>query len=191
MAPDPDPTKRRATPMILGTLMIVAAIALAIFAAGVGVGFLYGGLSEEFLNAASPGEHEIDADAGSYQLIRPADARPDDAGTLTVRSLDPDAATITPAKPGSYIEYNSVRYDRLALIELHEDGPVPIALEGDAAHFPVSVRREQIAWMSTAAAVTAVFAVLPVGLFVAGVVLIVREKQRQTRELVDFVSGVR
>ncbi len=184
-------TRRRVAPWALGVLLIIAAVILGIMTAGFAIGFMSGGLSRTFMDADAPGVHELDAAPGSYDLTRARAARPDDAGTLTIRAEDPDSAFVSEAGPGSYIEIDGVRHDLLATVEKRTGEPVRIEFEGDGAHFPIVARRAQMAWMERVGLVTAFVALLPVGLFIAGIAVMVREKHRQTRELVDFVSEIR
>ncbi len=192
MAPAPPETKpRRVVPIFVGVLLIIASLVLALMTAGFGFGYLNAGLNKMYLTASEPGTHALDLRPGSYDLTRATSAQPEDAGTLTIRSTDPSIAAVAPTGAGSYIEIEGVRYDLLASIDVTTREPVSLELEGDPAHFPVVVRRDQITWMQHTAAVTAGVAILPIACLLTGVVLIIREKQRQTRELVEFVSGVR
>ena len=172
----------------VGTVLIVLAILGLLVANGVGVWLAYTGL-RPIATISEPGSATIAVSPGMYVFVRPSSDRPDNAGILQITAKDPDAARITVRESGSWLTINNVQYDALVEARVHES-PLEITIEGDQAHFPITVQRAQREWMRFVGIVTVSIAGAALVLLVTGIVIAVRNRQRRIRALLDYMGDV-
>lgn len=174
----------------IGTILIISAIVAFMVVNALALVMMYRGLEHPIATATAPGTVTIDARPGSYHWTRPTAQAPSDEGTLTFQVEDATLATVTPLGTGSYVELRSERHDILADMEITGPGPVTLDVSGNPAHFPVTLLRDQKSWVEHVGRTFVLMTIIPAAMLITGVTIAIRNRQRRTRAMLEFIEGV-
>lgn len=169
-------------------LLILSGIVLALVINAGAVFAIRHGLSTPLFTVDAPGDQVFERAPGTYVWAQADESTDQPRPTITT---DTPHASILASGENEWMEIQSKRYHVLARLEITEKAPTRVSLAGEPAAFPVMLFRDQKTWVTTVGMLSVIALAVPVLLFVTGIVLWLRQKNRHTQAMFAQMDHVR
>lgn len=183
MTPETNPEPARARRFFTRPLfLLLASLITLILVKVIGAAAIIIGLATPHYSISGPGEQVISSPPGTYIWAHPEDPSDPDRPRPSFTTDDPHA-TISPAARNEWMEIDSERFAVLGRLEITETVNTNVTIDGPPEAFPVMLYRDQMSWMTKVGMFVGIGAIVPITLLIAGVVVLLRDKHRETQSV--------